>query len=241
MSDLPKALSLAGSLAGSLALSLDDYEGGALRKITGPSLRPGGLALTKRVLDFCRFDRDATLLDAGCGPGATLELLSSLGFKPIGVETSKIFAEQASRFGVVHQSSISALPLSDDFCDGIFCECVLNLCDRRSALSEFFRVLKPGGFLAISDVMLDGKDPSTNPRRCGCVDGAVSKDELFQELLNASFELSLMEDHKNELRSLAASLLWHYGPKGLEELTGGVGCRKNLTYILVIAKKVAAL
>ena len=68
-----------------------------MRSVTGDTLRPGGLALTDRALDLCRFASGAALLDVGCGLGATVAHLAERGFVATGVEPSETLVERARR------------------------------------------------------------------------------------------------------------------------------------------------
>jgi SAM-dependent methyltransferase len=77
--------------------------------------------------------------------------------------------------------------------DVIISNCVINLsADKDRVLAEAFRVLKPGGRFAISDIVTRGEIPA-NVRRSvelwmGCVAGALDETEYVQKLANAGFE-----------------------------------------------------
>lgn len=78
------------------------------------------------------------------------------------------------------QGDIEALPLSACMVDVVVSNCVLNLVpDKRKALSEVFRVLKPGGHFSISDVVLVGELPpaiqGAAEMYAGCVSGALQE------------------------------------------------------------------
>jgi cyclopropane fatty-acyl-phospholipid synthase-like methyltransferase len=49
----------------------NDEQGPCLQRMTGGTLRPGGLTLTDRALELCHMSREARVLDAGCGNGVT--------------------------------------------------------------------------------------------------------------------------------------------------------------------------
>jgi len=88
---------------------------------------------------------------------------------------------------------IEDMPLPDESLDVIISNCVINLsADKSRVLSEAFRVLRPGGRLAVSDVVVRGSLPA-NVRRdleswAGCVAGALEEDEYERLLLAAGFE-----------------------------------------------------
>lgn len=128
-----------------------------LRQVTGACLRPGGLELTARGLALCGFKSGDTLLDLGCGPGASLGLLGSSGFRALGLDLSPAMAAEASAKGAVVRADAARLPLADASLDGIVCECVLSLAsDKAAVLEQCARALKPGGRLVLSDITLGG-------------------------------------------------------------------------------------
>jgi SAM-dependent methyltransferase len=132
-----------------------------LMGVSGETLRPGGLTLTRKALELCAFPPRSRIMDVACGFGATLGLLSSLGFAAIGVDSDPSMAAKASTRGPVAISSMEDLPFGDGLADGMFCECALSLASSRiKALKEFHRVLRPGGLLVLSDVVVSAPDPA---------------------------------------------------------------------------------
>ena len=96
------------------------------------------------------------------------------------------------------KGTIEALPLADERVDVIISNCVVNLSpDKEQVLREAFRVLRPGGRLAISDVVIDG-DLADLPVReeqlrqalswAGCIAGALTIDQVKAYLAAAGFE-----------------------------------------------------
>ena len=80
------------------------------------------------------------------------------------------------------KGTIEAIPLPDQSVDVIISNCVINLSeDKDAVLREAFRVLKPGGRFAVSDVVIRGDVPSEIRRSMelwvGCVAGALTEDE----------------------------------------------------------------
>jgi SAM-dependent methyltransferase len=91
------------------------------------------------------------------------------------------------------KGAIEAIPLSDDTVDVIISNCVINLsADKDRVLAEAFRVLKPGGRFAVSDVVVRGEVPQVIRRSVelwiGCVAGALDETEYREKLAKAGFE-----------------------------------------------------
>ena len=96
------------------------------------------------------------LLDAGCGTGATLELLRSSGYEAVGADLSaEALSLAGGRPGVagrICRASVDRLPFADGAFDGVISLDLLYLLDEAQepeALREFRRALKPGGVLVL--------------------------------------------------------------------------------------------
>jgi SAM-dependent methyltransferase len=91
------------------------------------------------------------------------------------------------------RGDIEAIPLPDSSVDVIISNCVVNLsADKRKVISEAFRVLKPGGRFAVSDVVVRGEIPakvrSSMELWIGCVAGALTEQDFHSLLWEAGFE-----------------------------------------------------
>jgi len=91
------------------------------------------------------------------------------------------------------KGDIERIPLPDASVDVIISNCVINLsADKRKVLAEAFRVLKPGGRLAVSDVVVRGPVPAEVRRNVelwiGCVAGALEVEEFEALLRSSGFE-----------------------------------------------------
>ena len=91
------------------------------------------------------------------------------------------------------KGEIERIPLPDNSVDVIISNCVINLSsDKAQVLREAFRVLKPGGRFAVSDVVVRGEVPADIRRNVelwvGCVAGALQETEYKQLLTDAGFE-----------------------------------------------------
>jgi ubiquinone/menaquinone biosynthesis C-methylase UbiE len=90
------------------------------------------------------------------------------------------------------KGEIEHIPLPDNSVDVIISNCVVNLSgDKPRVIREAFRVLKPGGRFAVSDVVVKGEVPSDIKRSMelwiGCVAGALEEAEFKQLLAGAGF------------------------------------------------------
>jgi SAM-dependent methyltransferase len=143
------------------------------------------------------------VLDLGSGGGIDV-LLSArrvgLTGKALGLDmTTEMLAlarENQKKAGVQNveflKGTIEDIPLPDNSVDVIISNCVINLSgDKDSVLREAFRVLKPGGRLAVSDVVLRGEVPPAIRKSMelwvGCIAGALQETEYRQKLADAGF------------------------------------------------------
>src|SRR5437899_84196 len=145
-----------------------------------------------------------TVLDLGSGGGIDV-LLSARRVGPTGKAygldmTDEMLAlprENQRRAGVTNveflKGEIENIPLPDASVDVIISNCVINLsADKRQVLREAFRVLRPGGRFAVSDVVVRGEVPaavrSSMELWVGCVAGALEEAEYQRLLAEAGFE-----------------------------------------------------
>lgn len=144
------------------------------------------------------------VLDLGSGGGIDV-LLSARRVGPTGkaygLDMTDEMLELARRnqreAGVANaeflRGEIEAIPLPDASVDVIISNCVINLSgDKRRVLAEAFRVLKPGGRFAVSDVVVRGEVPAEIKRSielwAGCVAGALEEREFERLLAEAGFQ-----------------------------------------------------
>src|SRR5665213_1189045 len=91
------------------------------------------------------------------------------------------------------KGEIEHIPLPDNSVDVVISNCVINLsADKDRVLREAFRVLKPGGRFAVSDVVTRGEMPSEIRKRVllwvGCIAGALEEKEYRDKLAHVGFQ-----------------------------------------------------
>jgi len=195
------------------------YDSPDLREVTGPTLRPGGFALTDRAVALCRLKAGAIALDVGCGLGATVNRLASEHqIRAFGMDTAaSLFREErvAKGQGTLAAALANRLPFGKEEVDAVFCECVLSLLqDPASALEEFHRVLTSDGWLVITDIYARGRQvtPMLNQLPViSCLKGARPKEDMVALTEAAGFQTVLWEDHTLLLKQLAAKIVFAYG------------------------------
>ena len=129
-----------------------DYARTGARWLLGATAHAGGTALTDHVLDRIGLPVGALVADVACGDGATLRRLERRGLLGVGVDVEPRAVARAGR-GVVGDAH--ALPLRTSSYDAVVCECAVStFADPARALGEMARVLRPGGVLAMTDVLL---------------------------------------------------------------------------------------
>jgi SAM-dependent methyltransferase len=144
------------------------------------------------------------VLDLGSGGGIDV-LLSARRVGPTGKaygldmtdEMLALARENQRKAGVENveflKGEIESIPLPDSSVDVIISNCVVNLSgDKAKVISEAFRVLKPGGRFAVSDVVMRGEVPpevrSSMELWVGCVAGALTEQDFHSLLWEAGFE-----------------------------------------------------
>ena len=178
------------------------YEAGQIRQIPEEALlaslgcgNPTALA---------RLNPGETVLDLGSGGGIDV-LLSARRVGPTGKaygldmtdEMLTLANENKRKSGITNveflKGEIESIPLPDNSVDVIISNCVINLsADKDKVLREAFRVLKPGGRFAVSDVVTRGEiNPAIRKSILlwvGCIAGALDENEYRSKLASAGFE-----------------------------------------------------
>jgi arsenite methyltransferase len=153
---------------------------------------------------LARLNPGETVLDLGSGGGIDV-LLSARRVGPLGKawgldmtdEMLALARENQRKAGVENveflKGEIERIPLPDNSVDVVISNCVINLsADKDRVLNEAFRVLKPGGRLAVSDVVTRGAVPDDVRQNMllwvGCIAGALDDYQYVAKLAEAGFD-----------------------------------------------------
>ncbi len=182
------------------------------------------------------------VLDLGSGGGIDVFLAAKkVGEKgiAIGVDATPemIFRarESAMKMNIrnveFRLGEIEHLPVADESIDVVISNCVINLSpDKDQVFRDVFRVLKPGGKLAISDIVTLGELPEKVVRDIaswtGCIAGALAEEEYLKKIRNAGFvDVEVMSKHvytADEIKDVLSSCAIKMDGKILEQLASKV-------------------
>lgn len=215
------------------------YSSDAVALLLGPSYHPGGLTLTRRLLDTIVVRPGDRLVDVASGIG-TSSLLAAGEYEAyvdgVDLSTANVTLAHgaAQSAGVAdrarfHHGDAEALPLPDGVYDAVLCECALcTFPDKAVAAAEMARVLHPGGRVGIADITAD---PDRLPPELtgiaawvACIADARPVDDYRAILAGAGLRVTAVEHHTAALeqmvRQVAArlELLRMTSPNRLEEL-----------------------
>jgi len=196
--------------------------------------------------EFAQIKAGDTVIDLGSGAGndcfVARALVGEKG-KVIGVDFTQAMIDKARentekleynnvefRFG-----DIEKLPVTANKADVVISNCVLNLVpDKVKAFSEIYRVLKPGGHLSVSDVVLKGELPESLKQAAemyaGCVSGAIQIENYMQIIEDCGF--ASIQVKKEKLITVPDEILLGYiNKQELEEYkNSGLGIYSITVY-----------
>jgi len=226
----------------------------ALRNVNGPdvpitpdTLAPldhfhgKGAVATEELAALLQPNASDHLLDIGCGIGGPARwIVAKHGCRVTGVDLTAEFCEAArelnrltglgDRVQILHGSALS-LPLPDNSFDRAYSQAALmNVSDKRGVFCEAFRVLRPGGLLALS---LAGAGSAGNPRyplpwsTTPDISFLATPDEIRGDLLAAGFQIVLLHDTAAAVAASLAPVLKQLETEGLPPLSSHVVMGEN--------------
>jgi ubiquinone/menaquinone biosynthesis C-methylase UbiE len=192
------------------------YENDLISSVLGDNFHPGGEKITQILGEKLGLNEDSLVLDIACGPGASAIILSRLfGCKVIGIDLSEKNLNKAREFSrsldlsdklEFKLADAENLDFIDETFDAVVCECALcTFPNKKKSVSEMYRVLKNGGRVGITDVILEGElPPSFNDMLSYvlCISGALPVDEYKDLFQKNAFSNIMYEDHTYAIRDL---------------------------------------
>jgi len=162
---------------------------------------------------FSSIKEGDTVLDLGSGAGFDCFLASrkvGITGKVIGLDMTEAMVTKARLLAKEHGYSnvefklgdIEIMPLGDNSIDVIISNCVINIApDKLKVFKEAYRVLRSGGKMFVSDIVLLGKftDEQLNDEDLlsGCVAGALQKEDYLEKLQRAGFKVRIIGEDKD--------------------------------------------
>lgn len=196
-------------------------------------LHPGELEITKELAELCHVRRNSKVLDVASGTGQSAYYLAeSFSCRVIGIDASDYMINKAIDKGKQKNLTVEFkladahdLPFADNTFDVAISECTTCVLDKKVAISEMVRVVKPGGYVGIHDICwkddvpldirqslddIEGEKPETIEgwkdlfKRAGLIDiEAVDKSYLIPKwIINIKNELGVKGRFKIILRIL---------------------------------------
>ena len=195
------------------------YECMIMQDALGITLRPGGFEITEKAMDFCKFQAGDTILDLGCGKGATIKYLyDKYKIRAKGLDISEslaVEAKKANKDAEIVISSGESIPFKNGSFNGVFAECTLSLMnDLEKTVEEVFRVMMPGGRFVISDIYANNteyldelKSYSVNT----CLKAPHDLNKLRELLIDKGFDILFEEKEDEYFKQLIIKIIFEYG------------------------------
>jgi len=211
------------------------YEQDWVQAVLGDSFHPGGAELSARLVRGLHLPPKSRVLDVACGIGTTARLMADeFGLDVVGLDASAanvvkaedMLGAEVAITAVFVTGDAAALPFPDDSFDAVVCECAVStFADQARVVAEFARVLKTGGVVGITDMVIEGELPEDfagviTPWTCL----AVARSVIGYQSIFLSAGLRVVEyaDESSALRKLVADLKRKLLAAGLGRSLGGI-------------------
>lgn len=196
------------------------YGSAAAKYLLGDSFHPGGLRLTEELAGLLALTPDSLVLDVASGKGSSAFFLAEkLGCRVVGVDLSEENVQQANAEALAKRLSekvefqlgdAESLPFESGAFDAILCECAFcTFPSKAVAAAEFYRVLKTGGRVGISDIT---KDDSPLPGLDGllawiaCIGDAQSLNQYADWLTKAKLKVAISQQRDHYLQEMVQAI-----------------------------------
>ncbi len=218
------------------------YEREDVRRLLGDSFHPGGTDLTLSVGEELGLTHGWRVLDVACGQGTSLRaLLERWDLEAVGLDAGANPSVD-DRVLEFEPGDAHALPFADEDFDAVLCECAVStFADQGAATAEMVRVLRPGGRLAVTDMVVEGQLPdelATWSELGTCLPGALKSDGYERLLENAGLRLVSSRLHPDAVLELLGRVKRNLVGLALASASGALG--GDLPFDVRIAKDLLA-
>ncbi|NLT58327.1 MAG: class I SAM-dependent methyltransferase [Clostridiales bacterium] len=183
----------------------------------GTTAAPGGGALIRQAVGLCGFAQGDPVADIGCGAGETVALLRrEFGLEACGVDIDAALVAALADPHIL-QGTAERLPFGDGCMEGLLFACSLSLVqNKRAALRECARVLRPGGRLVVGDLYARAPERA-RPEDLARVEPWAGQRARIEA---AGFALCHFEDRSPDLAQRFGELIFAHGGEALEQRMG---------------------
>ncbi len=211
------------------------YEQDSVQALLGASFHPGGTGLSARLVRSLHLPPGARVLDVACGIGTTTLLMARrFGLDTVGLDISESNLARARAATAANPpvpvvfiaGSAEQLPFAEESFEAVVCECVVSTFpDQPRVLAELARVLRPGGVVGMSDIIVEGILPDDitgliTPWTClAAARSVVENQSLF---LDAGLRVTAYADESAALRDMVVDLKRKLLTAGLARSLGAI-------------------
>jgi arsenite methyltransferase len=192
------------------------YESDLARFLLGDSFHPGGLDLTRQLGQMLGLGSASRVLDVACGKGTTAVYLAKefgctivgvdYGYRNVETARSLVRIEHLESRVQFDRSDAESLPFSEASFDAVICECAFcTFPDKVATAKEFFRVLRRGGQVGISDLTREGELPKELNGLLAwisCIGDAQPIEGYTAFLRGAGFSVGSVEERSDALEEM---------------------------------------
>jgi arsenite methyltransferase len=192
------------------------YESDLARFLLGDSFHPGGLALTGQLGRMIGLNLSSRVLDVACGKGTTAVFLAKeFGCEVVGIDygdqnvaaaRTLAQAEHVDARVQFERSDAETVTFTNECFDAVICECAFcTFPDKTRAATEFFRVLRPGGRVGLSDLTrteLLPKDLDGLLAWIACIGDAQTAERYTAYLQGAGLPVDCVEQRNDALTEM---------------------------------------
>ena len=196
----------------------------------------GNVSATDRVADLCQIDQSSYVLDVGCGSGATPAYLAQTrGCRVMGVDILPRMIDRARELAVrkglselteFRVADAQDLPFPDNQFDAVITESVTAFpADKQRAVSEYARVLKPGGYVGLNEstwlkTPVPAEVQAWASQEVGATVEPLTKEQWVGLLDLAGFRDLIVEIQEIDVKEEAQGILARYGLGGMLRILG---------------------